>query len=99
MPRQPMLRLPLFDKKTSASSYGGNTYGAVLGDIAAGFDIAEPITDGYGNQLYPIYIMQESGDVWVLHCKFFQNRRVYYKVLLLVQYTVQLFSTLHSENA
>ena len=53
----------------SVSSFAG-----VMGDLAVDFDIAKPVEDDHGNMLYPIYVMQESGDVWVLHCRFTQNR-------------------------
>ena len=75
MPKQPLLCLSLFDNNhKKLSSYESNTFSDVMEDIAADFDIAEPFFDSYGNQTYPIYVMQESGDVWVLRCRFSQNR-------------------------
>lgn len=66
-----MLRLPLFDEVSQSSK---SSFAGVLGNVAADFCIAEPITSGTGAKIYPVYVMQESGDVWVLHCKFNQNR-------------------------
>ena len=66
------MRLPLFDDVSQSSSK--NSFAGILGNIAADFSIAEPIDGCTGTKIYPVYVMQESGDVWVLHCKFTQNR-------------------------
>ena len=63
--------LPLFNKVSHSSKI---SFANALGDAAVDFDIANPITDSYGNNVFPVYVMQESGDVWLLHCKFSQNR-------------------------
>ena len=73
-PEQPMMRLPLFDDVSQSSSK--NRFTGFLGNMAADFSIAEPIDSCTGSKIYPVYVMQESGDVWVLHCKFTQNRYV-----------------------
>jgi len=70
-PEQPMLRLPLFDNVSETSK---NRLSMVLGETVVNMAIAPPKEDSLGNKVYPVYVMQESGDVWVLHCKFAQNR-------------------------
>jgi len=70
-PDQPMMRFALFDNVSHSSK---RSFSNVLGDTAIDFDIAPPITDSSGNHVFHVYVMQESGDVWVLQCKFSQNR-------------------------
>jgi len=74
MPDQPMMRLPLFDNPQEIKSV--SSFASVTGDIAVDFDIGLPSVDDLGVSTYPIYIMQESGDVWALYCKFSQSRLV-----------------------
>jgi len=74
MPDQPMMRLPLFDNPQEPRSV--STFACVTGDIAVDFDIGLPTVDDKGVSTYPIYIMQESGDIWALYCKFSQSRLV-----------------------
>ena len=66
-----MLRLPLFGNTSETSK---NKFSMVLVETVANLAIAQPKEDSLGNKVYPVYVMQESGDVWVLHCKFAQNR-------------------------
>ena len=73
MPEQPMMRLPLFDN-SSETGRSVSSFASVMGDLAVDFDIALPSIDDMGVSTYPIYIMQESGDVWALYCKFSQCR-------------------------
>jgi len=74
MPDQPMMRLPLFDNPHDMRTV--SSFASVTGDLAVDFDIGLPSVDEAGVASYPIYIMQESGDVWALYCKFTQNRLV-----------------------
>lgn len=74
MPDQPMMRLPLFDNPYDMKSI--SSFAGVTGDLAVDFDIGLPTEDEKGVPTYPIYVMQESGDVWALYCKFSQNRLV-----------------------
>ncbi|XP_065664381.1 nucleoporin 88 isoform X3 [Hydra vulgaris] len=72
-PEQPILRISLFNIAGNPNKSCGS-YASACGDAAVDFDIALPKIDKIGNEVYPIYVMQESGDVWVLNCKFTQNR-------------------------
>lgn len=72
MPDQPMMRLPLFDSSNAMRSL--SNFASVTGDLAVDFDIGLPSVDDMGVSTYPIYIIQESGDVWALYCKFSQSR-------------------------
>ena len=74
MPDQPMMRLPLFDNPNAQRTV--SHFACVTGDLAVDFDIGLPSVDEAGVATFPIYIMQESGDVWALYCKFSQNRLV-----------------------
>ena len=67
------MRLSLFNISGDPNR-SSSCFASVCGDTAIDFDIALPKRDNNGNEMYPIYVMQESGDVWVLHCKFAQNR-------------------------
>merc|ERR1711962_1639908 len=69
-----MMRLPLFDNPHDMRTV--SSFASVTGDLAVDFDIGLPSVDEAGVASYPIYIMQESGDVWALYCKFTQNRLV-----------------------
>jgi len=60
-----MMRFALFDNVSHSSK---RSFSNVLGDTAIDFDIAPPITDSSGNHVFHVYVMQESGDVWVLQC-------------------------------
>ena len=73
MPEQPMMRLPLFDT-AGESARSVNSFATVMGEVAVDFDIGLPMVDEMGISTYPIYIIQESGDVWALYCRFSQNR-------------------------
>jgi len=74
MPDQPMFRLPLFDGSRRNLSGSLSSFASIIGDVAVDFDIADPIVDDQGVATYPVYAMQECGDVWVLYCKLLQNR-------------------------
>ena len=75
LPEQPILRLPLFDHAHHSITAGSvSSFASVFGDLAVDFDIALPSYNEQGVPTYPIYVMQESGDVWMLRCKFSQNR-------------------------
>lgn len=75
MPEQPIVRLPLFDQ-TESTRLGSvaSITSAVLGRNGVDFDQGEVIHEGDGTDTYPLYLMQENGDVWLVRCKFSHNR-------------------------
>jgi len=76
-PEQPLVRLPLFEQNFSETRDIGSICSIasnIIGNTAVDFDIAKAVINDDETETYHIYVMQESGDVWLLKCRFLNNR-------------------------
>ena len=48
-----------------------SSFATVFGEMAISIDFGPPLVDA---TIFPMFVMQESGDTWVLYMKLLQNR-------------------------